>query len=374
MPKLADPLVVKGLPLRSRLVMAPMVTGLAVDHRPSEAQLAWYTEHARAGLGLVIVESAAIALDGKLLPFMLGIWSDDQIEGLTPLAQAIQREGVPAILQIVHGGARSWREDPLEPRLGPSPVALLPGPVPKEMNETDIARMIQAFVAAARRAKAAGFDGVELHAAHYYLLSQFLSPRSNHRTDAWGGSLEHRARLLLEIVRAVRAEVGPDYPIFCRMHAVEILEGGLSTEDSIQVARWLEAAGVDVLDASGVGTSSMGEWEGQPYLSTSSVLPKDAEPGTFAIPTGRLRAALRIPVIAVGKLGAPGAAQRVLDAGQADLVALARQLIADPQTAQKLLNGQEADINHCRECLACFSAIRKGPIRCTVNSEIASAR
>lgn len=370
MTRLSDPLEVKGLHLRNRLVMAPMVTGLAVGHAPTEAQIHWYRVRVRGGVGLVIVESAAIAPDALLLPFMLGIWEDAQVPGLAMLASAIRAEGVPAVLQIVHGGARAYRADPMVARVGPSPVPLAPGPAPLEMTEAEILATIDAFAQAARRAKEAGFDGVELHGAHYYLLSQFLSPFANRRTDRWGQDRAGRARFALEVVRAVRREVGAAYPIFCRLHSVEHVEGGLSTEDAIWTAQELEKAGVDLIDASGIGQSSMGDWKGQPFLNSSSVLPKDAPAGGFAPSAGQLRAAVGIPVITVGKLAEPGVAQEVLDRGQADLVALARPLIADPQAAQKLLEGRDLEVLPCRQCLACFSAIRKGPVKCSVNTTL----
>ena len=367
MPRLSDPLVVKGLRLKNRLVMAPMVTGLAVENLPGPAQLEWYRDHARGGVGLVVVESCAIAAEAQIMPFMLGLWEDAQVAGLASLARTIQAEGVPAVLQIVHGGARSFRADLGQERVGASSVALMPGPAPRAMTEDEILGAIEAFAQAARRTKEAGFDGVEIHAAHYYLLSQFLSPCTNTRTDRWGGDRTGRFRLSLDVVAAVRRAVGADYPIFCRMHSVENLEGGLSTEDAIAFAQALEQAGVDLLDASGIGQSSMGEWQGQPFLNSSSVLPKGAPGGAFGPSAARIRAAVAIPVITVGKLSEPGLAQAVLDRGQADLVALARPLIADPRVADKLLAGRDAEIERCRECLACFAAIRKGPIRCSVN-------
>jgi len=367
MPGLAEPFQVKGLALRNRLVMAPMVTGLAVDSRPSPAQLDWYADHARGGVGLVVVESTAIAADARIMPNNLGLWEDAQVAGMAGLARVIQAQGVPAVLQLVHGGARAWREDLAQERVGPSPVALMPGPAPRALTEPELAEVIAGFAQAARRARAAGFDGVELHAAHYYLISQFLSPYANRRSDRWGGDLAGRLRLAVEVLRAVRRAVGPDYPVFVRMHALEHLEGGLSCEDAVAVARALEAAGADLLDVSGIGQSSLGDWQGQPFLSSSSVLPKGSPGGAFAPATGRIRAAVGIPVIAVGKLAEPGLAQAVLDRGETDLVALARPLIADPRAAGKLLAGQDAAIVRCRECLACFAAIRKGPIHCSAN-------
>lgn len=370
MPRLNEAFAVKGLRLRSRLVMAPMVTGLAVDGAPSDAQLRWYARRAASGVGLVIVESAAVAPDARLAPIMLGVWDDAQVAGLARLAAAIRETGTPAILQLVHAGARAWREDPSQERIGPSPVALAAGPAPRAMREEEIAGAIAAFAAAARRAKAAGFDGVELHAAHFYLLSEFLSPYTNRRSDRWGGDGERRARLPLEVVRAVRAEVGPEFPLFCRVHGLEAVEGGLSGEDAVEAARALERAGVDVLDVSAIGQSSPATWEGGTYLNASSVAPKGSPAGAYAPHAGRIRAAVRIPVIAVGKLGEPGVAQQVLDRGHADLVAVARQLIADPSAAEKILAGKDAEIARCQECLTCMTSIRKGPVKCAVNREL----
>jgi 2,4-dienoyl-CoA reductase-like NADH-dependent reductase (Old Yellow Enzyme family) len=370
MPRLSDPLQVKGLNLQNRLVMAPMVTGLAEDSGPGPALLGWYQEHARGGVGLVVVESCAVAADARIMPRNLGLWDDAQVPGMARLAETIKAEGVPAVLQLVHGGARAYREDPAQGRAGASSVALLPGPPPRPMTEAEILAAVEAFVQAARRAREAGFDGVELHAAHYYLLSQFLSPRTNRRTDRWGGDRARRAVLALEVTRGVRAAVGKDYPILCRLHCEERLEGGTSTEDLIRYAQALEQAGVDLFNLSGVGTSSQGEWQGRPYLNTSSVLPRDAPAGAFAVSAGRIRAAVGVPVIAVGKLAEPGVAQKVLDRGQADLVALARPLIADPRAAAKLLAGRDGEITRCKECLSCFAAIRKGAIRCAVNPAV----
>ncbi len=370
MPNLSDPLRVRGLHLRNRLVMAPTATGLAHDAAPGPAQIQWYRDHARSGVGLVVVESCAVAPDARIMAFNLGLWEDAQIPGMASLARAIQAEGVPAVLQIVHGGARSHRADLAQERVGATAVALLPGPAPRPMTDAEILAAVEAFAQAARRAKEAGFAGVEIHAAHYYLISQFLSPYTNRRTDRWGGDRAGRAALALETTRAVRRAVGPDYLVSCRLHSVERFEGGLSTEDAIHFAQALEAAGVDLLDLSGIGTSSMGEWQGQPYLITSSLLPKDAPGGTFGPSAGRIRAAVGIPVVTVGKLSEPGAAQAVLDQGQADLVALSRPLIADPLVAGKLLAGQDDAIIRCKECLSCFAAIRKGPIKCAVNPAV----
>ncbi|HTP30253.1 MAG TPA: NADH:flavin oxidoreductase [Anaeromyxobacteraceae bacterium] len=369
MPHISDPLQLKGLHLANRLVMAPMVTGLAVADAPSDAQVAWYAKRARSGVGLLIVEATAVLPDAKPLPFMLGLWNDAQVAGLSRLASAIKAAGIPAVLQIVHGGARAWRDDLARERIGPSAVPLMPGPPPRAMTEAEIEETIGAFAAAASRAKAAGFDGVEIHAAHYFLLSQFLSPYVNRRSDRWGGDRRGRGRLAAEVTRAIRRAAGPDYPVFCRMHAVELVNGGMGTEDAACFARAFEEAGADLIDASAIGQSSLAEREGRRYLTTTSVSPKGAPAGEFAPFAGRLKAEVGIPVITVGKLWESTAAQQVLDRRQADLVALARQLIADPTAAHKLLAGRDAEIQRCKECSTCFAAIRKGPVKCSVNRD-----
>ena len=370
MPRLSDPFQVKALKLPNRLVMAPMVTGLATDYAPSQAQIAWYQAHARGGVGLVVVESCAIAEDAINMPNALGLWNDAQVPGMARLAGAIHTEGVPAVLQLFHGGARTLRTDMNRELVGASPVALLPGPPPRAMTEEELQGVIGSYARAAGRVKEAGFDGVEVHAAHYYLLSQFLSPYSNRRMDRWGGDRAGRSRLAVEVVRAVRRAVGPDFTISCRLHSVEYLEGGMSTEDAIFSAQVLEAAGVDLLDLSGIGMSSMGEWQGHTFLNSLPALPRDTAGGAFGPSAGRVRAAVGIPVITVGKLAEPGVAQAVLDLGQADLVALARPLIADPLVASKLLAGRDGEINRCLDCLSCFASIRKGAIKCSVNAAV----
>ncbi len=370
MPQLAEPLTVKNLQLRNRLVVPPMVSGLALNGAPTQAQLRWYAQLAASGAGLIIVEAASIAAGAQLLPNQLDISSNAHIAALAQVATVIRDAGVPSVLQIVHAGARAWRTDLSKERVGPSNIPIAAGPPPRALTEDEIEALIAAFVAAALRTQAAGFDGVEIHGAHYYLISQFLSPYTNHRTDQWGGSTANRARFAVETVRAVRRAVSTDYPIFFRMNALERFDSGMSIEDIVFAAQALTEAGVDVLDASGIGQTSIGNWEGTSFLNTMSALPKGSPAGEFAIAAGRIKVNVSIPVIAVGKLGEPGQAQRVLDQGQADLVAIARQVIADPTSPRKLLTGHDTDILRCRECFSCFASIRKGPLRCTVNKQL----
>jgi NADPH2 dehydrogenase len=367
MPSIHDSITVRGMQCRNRLVMAPMVTGFAEDGVVTNRMVEWYARQARAGLGLIVVESAAIVADGALVPRQLGVWTESHVAGLSRLVAAIHASGVPAILQVVHGGARAFRTDPAEERLGPSAVRLLPGPAPRSLTVSEIRALTASFAAAARRAVAAGFDGVEIHAAHYYLLSEFLSPYANRRDDVYGGDLERRARFALDVVEATRRELGDNRVLAVRMHCVERVEGGLSTADAIATAGLLERAGVDLLDASAIGQSVIQHDSDGEYLSTGSVLPKDAEPGANLPFAAKLKRALGIPLIAVGKIGDGALAQKALDDGSTDLVAIGRQLIADPDAGRKILAGRDDEIIRCKQCLVCFASIRKGPINCSVN-------
>jgi 2,4-dienoyl-CoA reductase-like NADH-dependent reductase (Old Yellow Enzyme family) len=344
-----------------------MVTAMADSHVATDAQVSWYGRRAGTGLGLVVVESTGIAPDGLIVERQLALWDDAFVPGMARIARAIHEAGVPAVVQLVHGGARAWRPDLDVPRVGPSSVRVLPGPEPVPLDEAGIATVIRQFAEAARRAVAASFDGIEVHAAHYYLLSQFLSPYTNRREDRWGGELSGRARLLLEVVAAVRQAIGHDKLLLVRTHCLEAVEGGLSTEEAVAVARLLEMAGVDVIDASGVGEYKVHQTERGSYLATSSAPPKGAPAGFYLPHVALLKRAVSIPVIAVGKLGDHVLAQRVLDEGQADLVALGRQLIADPEAAAKLLAGRTDELVRCDECMTCFGSIRRGPVRCSVN-------
>lgn len=220
------------------------------------------------------------------------------------------------------------------------------------------------------RAEAAGFDGVEIHGAHLYLLSQFLSPLTNLRTDAYGGSAEGRAALAIEIVRAVRERLGPDYPIFFRMNALENLEGGTEPDEAAAIAVHLASAGVDVLDLS---LAVQGVWkeEGSGKLvMTTSVYARDETPGGVVDLAAKFKKESGLPVIAVGRLGSGAAARQALGAG-ADLVAVGRQMICDPGTAGKILSGRENEILECEACQACFACLGKGkPVRCKLNKNL----
>lgn len=372
MTNLNDPLVINGLRLRNRLVLAP-ITGAfcTTDAEVTDASLGFYVQRSR-DVGLVIVEAATVRADGRGNPRSLGLWSDAQMEGVARLAAAIKAEGAAVVVQLSHAGGRSV---PIEGGLrGPSPsgVAFRPDVEPTVLGVSQIAAITGDFVAAAVRAREAGFDGVELHGAHFTLLGQFLSPLTNHREDRYGGSAAGRATLSVEMVRAIREKLGSDFPILFRLNAVETIEGGQTPEDAAVVARLLEEAGVDAIHAS-LATVSWKEIDGRAYLQSTAALAKDKLKGGALQYASVVKRAVRVPVIAVGKLG-PEEARAAVQDGMADMAAIGRQMIADPATAGKILSGRDEEIVQCRECFSCFNSIGKGmPIVCSTNRNVTGA-
>ncbi len=369
MPNLSDPMVINGMRLRNRLVLAP-ITGCycTTDAEVTDASLGFYVQRSR-DVGLAIVEAATVRADGRGNPRSLGLWSDAQGESVAKLATAIKAEGAAAVIQLSHAGGRSV---PVEGGLrGPSPsgVAFRPDVEPTVLGFSQIADIAGDFVAAAVRARDAGFDGVELHGAHFTLLGQFLSPLTNHREDRYGGSAAGRATFSVEVVRAIREKLGPDFPILFRLNAMETVEGGQTPEDAAVIARLLEEAGVDAIHAS-LATVSWKKIDGKAYLQSTAALAKDKPRGGALQYASVVKKAVQVPVIAVGKIGAREARAAVQD-GMADMAAIGRQMIADPKAAGKILSGRDEEIVQCKECLSCFNSIGKGmPIVCSTNRNV----
>jgi 2,4-dienoyl-CoA reductase-like NADH-dependent reductase (Old Yellow Enzyme family) len=371
MPRLGDPISIRDLNIRNRLVLPPLTTSLATAHgQVTEESLGFYRQRARH-VGLAIVEAAAIRNDGRITPFSPGLWDDEQVAGMERLARAIKGEGAASAVQIVHAGARAVPIDGGIRGASPSGFRLRPGVEPTVLSEEQIAGMVEHFTLAAARAAEAGFDALEVHGAHFYLLSQFLSPLTNRREDRYGGDALGRATFAIEVVRAVRSRLGPDYPILFRLNATELVQGGQTPEDAAIVARALEEAGVDAFHASLVSQASMKEVDGRGYLVSSSALSKDKARGAAVQYAAVVKRAVSVPVIAVGKLGEPAAAAKVLAEGSCDMVAVGRQMIVDPDAAGKILEGRGEEIVLCRECMACFASLGKGgPMSCSTNRDI----
>lgn len=325
MAKLLQPLQAGPLTLSNRLVMPPMATAKAkVDGQVSQAVLDYYAEKSAGGyLSLIIIEHSYIQPEGKASHNQLSVADDRMIDGLTKLAQVIHKNGSKTMMQLAHAGSQTTQEI-----TGFSPVA--PSAVlnrrkgeelPHELTHEEISDIVQGFKEASRRAKVAGFDGVEIHSAHGYLLNQFLSPLSNKRTDEYAGTLLKRFHLHLQVIEAVRSEVGPDYPVFLRLGASDFVEGGTTLEDSQIAAREFEKAGVNGIDISG-GFCGF-------------TLPGITNQGYFSELSEGIKKAVSIPVILTGGITEIDAAEQLLHEGKADLIGVGRALMRNSKWAEE---------------------------------------
>lgn len=337
MPALFTPIMLRGLTIPNRVWMSPMCTYSAESGEqagmPTDCHLAHYASRAAGGAGLVMVEATGVRSDGRISPWDLGLWSDAQTPAFGRIAQAISAAGAVPAIQLAHAGRkasldRPWRGGaPLAagnggwPTLGPSAIAFPGYPCPTAINRAEMTSLVASFAAAARRALDAGFEVVEVNAAHGYLLQSFLSPISNRRDDEFGGSLVNRARLVLEVVDAVRAVWPQELPLFLRISTTDwITENpsdgreGWTVEDSVHLARWVSERGVDLLDLSSGGV------EPAPIPST-----RDYQTALAA----RIRAEASVTVAAVGRIAEASWADELVRTNQADAVFIGRALLRD---------------------------------------------
>ncbi|KLU58907.1 NADH oxidase [Peptococcaceae bacterium CEB3] len=324
--KLTMPLEVGSLHLANRLVMPPMATAKAEnDGTAGDSLIDYYAEKSRGGyLALIIIEHSYVSPSGKASTGQLSVAGEETVPGLRRLAREIHQNGPKTVMQINHAGSATSEEIMHETPAGPSAVANpRKGGLPRELNHGEIAQIVGSFAEAARRVKAAGFDGVEIHAAHGYLLNQFFSPLTNRRPDEYGGELRSRLRLHLEVLEAVRGAVGPDYPVLMRWGASDCAEGGVTLKESCQAARYLAEAGLDILDISGgmCGYSAPG-LSGQGYFAPWSAAIKEA---------------VSLPVILTGGITDVMSAERLLEEKKADLIGVGRALLNDAAWARKAM-------------------------------------
>ncbi len=364
---LLEPVKIAGKTARNRVVMAPMATNFAsTDDEVTDAQVAYYAERARGGMGTIIVEAASIRREAPITARQLGTYDDGLIPGLARLAGAIKAEGVVAILQLCHGGPKILSTAGLRTE-SVSSVGIRPGNTPRILTSADLRQVRREFIGAAYRANKAGFDGVELHAAHFYLLSASISPFTNKRTDEYGGSLENRVRLTREIVEELKAELGAECPVLVRLHACEATDPGLSLEEGQNVAGILSQAGADAIHVSAYTLPISESYSGMAIRFGAAPV-KDTPPGPFLDYAGAIKRAVDVPVIAVGKLDDPAIATMALAEGKCDMIALGRQLICDPYWARKVEEGRKGEIVHCSYCLTCHKAQQSGEdLRCSQN-------
>ena len=330
MPQLFQPLTLRGLTLPNRIAVSPMCQYSAEEGLANDWHLVHLGSRAVGGAGLVIIEATAVAANGRISPQDLGIWNDEQIEPLRRITRFIEAQGSVASIQLAHAGrkASSWQpwlgkrgSVPVAAGgwipVGPSPIAFGPEyAVPLALDEAAIAEVVDSFVQAAQRSLAAGFKIAEVHAAHGYLLHQFLSPLSNQRQDAYGGSFDNRIRLLLDVTAAVRAVWPDELPLFVRLSATDWVEDGWNPEETVELARRLKALGVDLIDVSSGGTAANADIPVGPGYQTH-----------FA---EQVRRQAGIATGTVGMITEAVQAEHILRTGQADLILLARELLRDP--------------------------------------------
>ncbi len=328
MPGLFEPITIKGLVLKNRLVMPPMATNMATeDGEVTDRHIRHYTTRARGGVGLIIIEHTYVSRGGRLSQRQLGLYDDRLVPGLKRLVEAIHAEGTKVIIQLTHGGAKTRQNVTGEQPAGPGTV-MLPNAseVSRPLTIPDIQAIVVRFGEAAYRAMEAGFDSVELHGAHGYLLSQFLSPYTNQRNDVYGGNLTGRLTFPLEVIKEVKAKLGENTPLFYRFGADDMLEGGLTRQDGKLAAQHLKGAGVDVFDVSGgIGGDGQRSLTGQGYF----------------VPLAEgIKETVKVPVIGVGNITEPEYADSIVREEKVDLVAVGRLLLSNPefpkQAAEKL--------------------------------------
>ncbi len=351
---LFQPVTVGGMRLKNRFVRSATHDYLGrADGTISQSQMELYRGLAAGGVGLIVTGHAYVQHPlGRASVNQNGIYDDRFVEGYRTLTDAMHAEGAALVLQISHAGRQTpqdWPDD--QTPVAPSAVREgQTGRTPRALTDEEIRSLIEAYVAAMVRAKAAGCDGVQLHVAHGYLLSSFLSPYTNRRTDAWGGSLENRCRILREIVTRGRRAVGDGYPVLVKINTTDGFagEGYLTPADVVTAVQGLVEWGVNAVEVSG------GHREARGVMSRPAVLAPEQE-AYFADAARALKAAVDVPVILVGGLRSRSVMEEVVTSGTADLVALSRPLISEPDLVNRLRAGQAKAI--CSSCNACFNPV-----------------
>ena len=363
MKDLFSPFKIKGCELKNRIVMPGLASFLIEDDGSiTDKTIEHYRLRAAGGPAMVIVEACAVSAEGIVSPHQARIHDDRFIEGLSEIAKAIKAAGSVPAVQIHHGG----RQTPARV-IGQRPVAPSPLPCPAIRGDVEpltidaIHKLVKKFGDAADRAVEAGFELIEIHGAHGYLINQFLSRFSNIREDEYGGDIPGRTRFASEIVREIRDRLGKDYPLSFKISAQEFVKDGLTVDESIEILRIIVDKGVDVIQVS-AGNDATPEWICQPMFMEKACLVDSAE---------KIKAALDVPVMAVGRINDPFIANEIIEKGKADLVCIGRGLLADPEMPLKAKEGRPEDIRICIACNTCMESIfRRGRVECLVNPSL----
>ncbi len=353
MTKLFDTTSIKSMTLPNRFVRSATYSGMArADGSVTSKMIDLMVSLAKGGVGLIISAYAYVLPEGAMHPRALGIYSDALIPGLRKMVDAVHRVHGTIVIQLAHGGAQARTQQYTGHSLmGPSEIMRNDGAPVKAMTQAEIQRVISAFGAAARRAKQAGFDGVQLHGAHGYLLSEFLSPFFNKRTDRYGGSCVNRSRLVEEIYHRTRSVVGNQYPVMIKLNSEDLVPGGLTIDQMLHVTKKLETIGIDAIELSG-GIGSM--WK--PYGASSRSIQKGAY---YSNAAKRYKERIEVPLMLVGGIRSFREAKRLVNENTADYISLCRPLIHDPTLINRWKSGDTQD-STCISCRACMDAILAG--------------
>lgn len=345
-PYLFTPIQIGCLQLKNRIIGAATVTNMAtVDGSVSERTIAHYARRSQGGAALVTVEMTAFHPSGRAWVYMLNLWDDKYISGFERLVDAIHAAGAKCTIQLGHGGRQTSRVHIHQRPVAPSAIAQFPEwhpgyVLPRALQKEEIEELVGAIAEAAGRAAKAGFDGVEVHGAHGYLFHQFLSPAGNLRTDEYGGDTAGRSRFICEAVTAIKETCGGDFPVICKIDGEEYVPDGIDVEEAARIALYIEKAGADAIEVSaGCGASLQ-------YILPPACMPSGLNMDAAA----RIKSELAIPVIVVGKIDTPDLAEKILARGKADLVALARALICDPDFPKNAQAGKPQEIRPCMYC------------------------
>lgn len=356
MSRLFDPTTIKTLSLANRFVRSATWEGMAeTDGSCSQGLVDLMVQLAQGGVGLIITGHAYVSPEGQAGPWQMGIHSDGMLPGLSRMTDAVHRAGGKIVVQLAHAGCYALSQVTHREAVGPSTGIPERTPNCRDLSREEIGRICDAFGTAAVRAQSAGFDGVQIHAAHGYLLSEFLSPFFNRRTDAYGGCLENRAKIVLEVLQSIRVSVGKEYPVMIKMNSEDFVDGGLSVDEMLSVAAMLEKGGVDAVEMSGGTIYASGDYSslraGDPAAPEQEVY--------YRYAASRFKEKIGVPLMLVGGIRSFDVAEDLIEAGVADYISLCRPLIREPALVARWRAGDLRRAS-CLSENACFGPLLKG--------------
>jgi 2,4-dienoyl-CoA reductase-like NADH-dependent reductase (Old Yellow Enzyme family) len=366
--------IINGMSLPNRFVRSATWEGMATTEGACTSRLADFMANLAEGdVGLIITGHSYVSREGQAGPWQMGIHEDATLHGLTQMSEAVHRCGGKIALQLAHAGAKAAPNLSGLEAMGASVLKEDGKATCREMSKEDIDRIVRAFGDGAARAKRSGFDAVEIHAAHGYLLSQFLSPLFNQRTDEYGGALANRGRMILEVLRSIRNAVGPNYPVLIKINSEDFMAGGFSVEEMLEFSAMLERAGIDAIEMSGGIGRDARQLEAINYKSVRfGAISKENE-GYYRDAARRFKQRIKVPLILVGGIRSLDVAERLVGEGMADYIALSRPLICEPDLVKRWKNGDTTK-SACVSDNRCFDPARRGEgMRCLLGEKTSGA-